>query len=484
MEDMTPSVVETHVSTLFFVGDRVYKLKKPVRTGFLDFTSIEARRLACEHEVDVNRPYAPDVYLDVLTVSSPDGTRCDHLVAMRRLPAALALSALVDNGQRVDDGLRDLAHLIATVHGRAPTSPTIALAATSGALTDWWWANVRECRQYLREPADRAALARIFLLAERYLAGREPLLEQRIADARVIEGHGDLRAADVFLLPDGPRVLDAIEFDDSLRHVDALADVAFLAMDLERLRRPDLAELFLDYYREFSGDIWPASLARHYIAHRALIRAKVELIRASQGDARSRVEATRLLHLSLGQLEHARVRLVLVGGLPGAGKSTLSTFLGDVLGATILRSDEVRKNLVGVALDDHSHGGAYHSGIYDDCTTDATYTELCRQAAVLLSHGESVILDASWSDANRRAAARDIARSTHSDLVEISCVVPREVAVARITARVAAGRDPSDATVEVAALIAEEADPWPSAAVVRCDGTPAASVAMALNAMG
>jgi hypothetical protein len=156
-------------------------------------------------------------------------------------------------------------------------------------------------------------------LAARYLAGRRLLFDRRITECRALDGHGDLLADDIFLLDDGPRVLDCVEFDDRLRWGDALADVAFLAMDMERLARQDLAERFLAAYREHAGDTWPASLAHHHIAYRAQVRAKVGAIRAAQGDDPAVAEARRLLALSRRHLEAGAVRLVLVGGYPALG---------------------------------------------------------------------------------------------------------------------------------------------------------------------
>src|SRR5207248_5092618 len=168
---------------------------------------------------------------------------------------------------------------------------------------------------------------------------------QRIALGAVRDGHGDLQAEDIFCLDDGPRILDCIEFDDRLRHVDVLADVAFLAMDLERLGAPEAAATFLARYREFARESYPPSLAHHYIAARAHVRCKVACLRHRQGDDGGADAARGLLDLTARHLEAARVRLVLVGGLPGTGKSTVAAALADATGWVVLRSDEVRKDV-------------------------------------------------------------------------------------------------------------------------------------------
>jgi uncharacterized protein len=474
------SVAETHSAVVFFVGDRAYKLKKPVDLGFLDFRSRESREAVCHREVDLNRRLSPDVYLGVADIHGPDGEVCDHLVVMRRMPPDRRLSTMVERGERVEGHLWDLAHLVASFHSRAERSPAADAAAAPEALAGRWRDNTAVLEAAI-PMVDASTVAHVHVLAMRYLDGRHPLFDRRLAEGRACDGHGDLLADDVFCLTDGPRVLDCIEFDDGLRYGDTLADVAFLAMDLERLGRADLGELFLRAYRLHADDVWPASLEHHHIAYRAHVRAKVSAIRAGQGHQPSVADASRLLAVAAEHLEAARVRLVVVGGLPGTGKSTLAGAIGDALGATVLRSDEVRKELAGMPVDQPAPD-EFGQGIYDAETTAATYRELLSWAEVALGMGESVVLDASWSDAGRRAQARDLAARNHADLVELLCEVAPEVAAERIRARAEAGGGPSDATPAIAATMAAIADPWPEAVTIATDGPPSVVLAKALEA--
>lgn len=476
------AVAETHSAVVCFVGDRAYKVKKPVDLGFLDFRQRDARRRVCHREVQLNRRLAPDVYLGVADVTGPDGELCDHMVVMRRMPAERRLSTLVRDGVDVDRDLWHLAHLLAAFHARAERGPAADEAAGADATAARWARNTREMLS-LGGVLDPDEVRAVDHLAQRYLTGRSPLFERRVAEGRACDGHGDLLAADVFCLPDGPRVLDCLEFDTALRLGDGLADVAFLAMDLERLGRADLAERFLRAYREHADDAWPASLAHHHVAYRAQVRAKVAAIRATQGDAPSAAEAVHLLGLARRHLEAGAVRLVVVGGLPGTGKSTVADGVGDALGATVLRTDEVRKELADQAID-RPAAAAFGEGLYTAEHTAGTYGEVLRRAGVALGMGESVVLDASFTDDAWRDAARGLAAEAHADLTELRCRVDAEVAADRIRRRLAAGGGASDATPAIAAAMAATEMAWPSAHVVDTSGSVAAGVKAALAAIG
>ena len=479
----TDRLVETHVSWLFLLGDRAYKLKKPVVLDFLDFSTRAARETACHREVELNRRLAPDVYLGVADVHDPDGTTCDHLVVMRRMPDDRRLSTLVRRGADVRDGLRSLAHLLAAFHASTTTSPEIAATATVAAVRARWESSFATMAPFTGSTLDRATADRAELLASRYLDGRGPLFEERIESGKIRDGHGDLLADDIYLLDDGPRVLDCIEFDDDLRYGDVIADVAFLAMDLERLGAAPLGAAFLAWYDEFAGERAPRTLSEHYLAYRAHVRSKVACMRVAQGDDAAAGDADGLLRLAARHLERTRVALALVGGLPGTGKSTLATMLADRLGWTVLRSDEVRKDLAGVGHTER-HDADYEQGIYTTAATVRTYDELLRRARSLLEHGESVVLDASWGDARLRAEAASIASVTVAELHELRCVAPVGIAEQRLAARVASGQDASDATAAVAARMRAAADPWDSAIAIDTAGTSVAAASASLAAMG
>jgi aminoglycoside phosphotransferase family enzyme/predicted kinase len=464
------------------IGDRAYKLLKPVDLGFLDHRERAARERACRLEVEANRRFAPDVYLGVLDVVDEAGEPRDHLVAMRRLPAARRLSSLLsapDAAERV----REVGRAIAAVHADAPRSARIGRAGLPDEVRANWRAGIDALGRVAPDLLPEEEVARAGELARGYLDGREPLLRQRIEEGWVRDGHGDLLADDVYCLADGPRLLDCLAFDERLRHGDVLADVAFLAMDLEARDRPELAELLVREWAEALGEAHPASLAHHYIAYRAHVRAKVACLRAEQGDRGASSVARRLHALAVGHLERARVRLVLVGGLPGTGKSTVAAALADRTGWRVLRSDEERLRLLGPP---RRAGAApiYGAGRYADEHRDRVYAALLADAVQEMVHGQSVVLDASWGSDVHREAARLAARAARADVVELRCDAPPAVTERRILARRATGVDPSEATPEIVGRMAAEADPWPEARRLPTDGALDDTVEAALPLVG
>jgi aminoglycoside phosphotransferase family enzyme/predicted kinase len=462
------AVQETHAAVVFLIGDRAYKLKKPVDLGFLDFSTLEGREAVCRQEVVLNRRLAPDVYLGVSAVLDPDGVPCEHLVVMRRMPSTRRLATLVRDGSPVDDQVRRLARMLAAFHARADRSEQIAAEGSRDAIWRRWTDSFAQVRPFRPTVLDDGAAAEIERRTVDFLSGRQPLFDERIAAGRVVDGHGDLLADDIFCLDDGPRVLDCIEFDDRLRWLDGLDDAAFLAMDLEHLGAAQLGTRFLDWYAEYAADPAPASLRHHYIAYRAFVRAKVACLRQAQGDPAAAAQVASHTELAIRHLRAGSVTLVLVGGLPGTGKSTLAGRLADRLGAVLLSTDRLRKELSGLTPESPARAG-YSEGIYAPAWTERTYAELVARAGALLQRGESVVLDGSWNRATHRDRAAAVAADTHSRLVALRCTAAPEVAAERLRRRTAGL---SDADERISAAMAVHTEPWPDATTIRTDQTP------------
>ncbi|GHH82835.1 hypothetical protein GCM10018793_43420 [Streptomyces sulfonofaciens] len=473
-------VAETHTAVVFFTADRAYKVKKPLDLAFVDYTTRAARRTACERELELNRRFAPDAYLGLAELHGPGDEGPEPVVVMRRMPPERRLSHLVTVGTPVDDAVRQVARLLAACHAGARHDAEVAAEGTRDALLGRWEAGFTELERLDERTGLHAPVrTEVQHAVHRYLAGRKPLFDSRIEDGRIVDGHGDLLAQDIFCLDDGPRVLDCLEFDDRLRYVDGLDDAAFLAMDLEQLGARETAGAFLAGYREYSGDPAPPSLWHHYVAYRAFVRAKVSLIQAAQGAHGAAGAAGKLAGLALRHLRESAVRLVLVGGLPGSGKTTVSGALADRLGATLLSTDRLRKELAGIPPD-RSARAAYGTGLYTAEARHRTYEELLAHAETLLARGESVVLDASWTSAAERAAAAGAAERTTSDLVALCCRAPRGVARTRLAHRPAG---PSDADQATADAMAERMDPWPGAVVLDTTGPVRSAVDQAVHAV-
>jgi aminoglycoside phosphotransferase family enzyme/predicted kinase len=488
-------VAETHISWVFFTSERAFKILKPLRTDFLDYSSMERRARACHLEVALNSRLSPDVYLGVSPVLER-GEVVDHMIVMRRLPADRRLSALAGTPELLDR-VRDVARVVARFHASLPADPQAARVGRAEWLTRLWTVDnldqMTGTDQHGRPVHDPGLLAEIRARALGYLEGRDRLFEDRIAGGHLVDGHGDLLADDIFCLPDGPRILDCLAFDDDLRRGDVLADLAFLAMDLETLPGgTSAAEELVTSYDELTAEHHPRSLLHLYIAQRALVRAKVRGLRSLQGEdeqcREAAAEARRRLQQCVEHLRAATVRLVLVGGAPGTGKTTVAAAVADALGAAVLSSDELRKDLEGVARTDH-RGAALDRGLYAPEVTDRTYRELIDRAQRLLQLGEPVVLDASWTSQEHRGWARQVATATRSQLHELRCELDPDAAAARVAGphRGAPGAwadGGADATPEVARALAARAEPWAEAAVLDTSGGLDATLAAAIDLLG
>jgi hypothetical protein len=390
---------------------------------------------------------------------------------------------MIRAGEPFDEELRHLARMLAAFHATARRGPEISAEGTRDALAGRWNASFDQLHPFHGGVLDTGVATRIERLTHDFLAGREPLFDDRIATGHIVDGHADLLTDDIFCLEDGPRVLDCLEFDDRLRYIDVLDDAAFLAMDVEHLGAVASARTFLDQYAEFSGDAAPAALRHHYIAYRAFVRAKVACLRHQQGEPSAAADVTHYADLTAQHLSAGAVRLILVGGMPGTGKTTLAGRLADRLGAVHLSSDRIRKELAGI---DPGRSAAidYRHGIYTAEWTDRTYRELLHRAGRLLERGETVVLDASWSRESPRRAAHRLAADAHVPLVELRCAAAAATVAARLRGRAAAGSSVSDADQVIADALAADADSWPEAHTIATDDVPEHVVRDALAVTG
>jgi uncharacterized protein len=459
--EITPYVElhETHTGVVVLAGDKAYKAKKPIATEFLDFSTVDHRERACHQEVLLNSRLAPESYLGVGHWTDPAGGPAEPVIVMRRYPDSRRLATLVKRGVAVKGELADIAKALATFHNRSHHTRAVDAQGKADAISARWKENLAELRRFPANASSSEVIGKIDSLAGRFIRGRKALFGQRIIDERIVDGHGDLLADDIFCMPEGPLLLDCLDFDADLRYVDRIDDAAFLAMDLEFLGREDLANYFLDTYSHFAKDDSPTSLKHLYIAYRALVRAKVDCIRLAQGHPKASDEATRHLSLALEHLAAGAVQLALIGGAPGTGKTTLAHSLGDRVGAEVISTDDVRREL-------QQHGtidgetGLLDEGLYRPEQVAAVYDEVIRRARLSLTGGRPVILDGTWRNPRQRLLARALANQTASTLLEIVCWTSVEAAVERVGHRVAGA---SDATPHIARALAVRDDAWDTA---------------------
>lgn len=454
------AVHETHTGLVVLVGDLAYKGKKPIETDFLDFRTPERREQVCQRELELNRRLAPASYLGVAHLSMPWARTQEPVLVMRRYPDSARLASMVRGGQPVTDALLAVAEVVARFHAGAVRSRSIASQGEAGAVKARWDANIAEMRRFHDPGVDGQRLDTIQHLADQFLAGRAALFNRRIADRRIVDGHGDLLADDIFCLPDGPQILDCLEFDDQLRYVDAIDDAAFLAMDLEFMGRRDLAELFLEHYSRLAADPAPQSLKDFYIAYRALVRAKVDCVRFAQGNPGAAADTSHHMDIALEHLRACSVRLVMVGGGPGTGKTTLANGLARQVGAEVISTDEVRKAMQGAGAIGGATG-ALDAGLYSHDNVAAVYEEVLRRAQLQLADGRSVILDGTWRDPRRREQVRELAAQTHSVGLELRCEASVPTAQRRVAGRPTDSM--SDATPEIARALADGGEQWAEA---------------------
>lgn len=448
-------LIETHISWVLLTGEFVYKIKKPVDFGFLDFSTLARRRHCCEEELRLNRRFAPSLYVDVVTVTRTGSTIridargdvIDYAVRMHQFPSAMQLDRRLADGALAPEAMADFAEALAHVHTALPRCDSVREFGTAVAV----WAPVAEnfaqiAASVLRnELAD--AVGEVVQWSERQHAALTGLMQRRRDEGFVRECHGDLHLANLVDLVDGVHAFDCIEFSEALRWIDVLSDVAFLVMDCLVRARTDLAYSFLNRYLEVTGDYAGCALLGYYQVYRSMVRAKVAALQAGQA---ALVAAERYAaHVNFAR---ARVRrrgaIILMCGLSGSGKSWLAQRLVPALGALRIRSDLERKRLAGLAADALSDSDI-DSGLYAKSRSDAVYAHIAAAAEAVAAGGEWAIVDATLLSLTRRAEMRQRARVAGVACVTIHCRAPVAVLEARIEARQALGADPSEATVRV-----------------------------------
>ncbi len=442
--------VQTQMSLLFFAGDFVYKVKKPVNLGYVDYSTLDARLRFCEQEVTLNRRLCADAYLGVVPIVvrgdsflvEGDGEPVEYAVKMRRLPQERTLDRLVSEGLATGDMMRVIAARVAAFHDGAASSEEISAYGAIESIRRNTDENFEQTLPVIDRTIRRADHDRLRAFTDDSLRKHAELFRDRVANHRIRDCHGDLHAAHV-CVTDGICIFDCIEFNDRFRYGDVASEVAFLAMDLDRMARSDLSREFVAAYTRASADDGIATLLPFYCCYRAFVRGKVNGFRLA--DALVPEEEKRAaLWLARGYFELARRYatgrglLVVMTGVTGSGKSTVASALGPLLSGRIISSDVVRKELAGLPVAAHRYV-PYGSGIYSPERTRKTYEEMLCRAEPVLAAGGCAILDAAFLRADERRRAQDVALRHGSRAVVVECAAPHDVVLRRLGERQAKG---------------------------------------------
>ena len=441
--------VDTHISHLFLAGDRVYKLKRSVRTNFLDFTTPDLREAACRREIDVNHDTSQQIYLGVLPIVRRDGGLAlggagepvDWVVEMRRFDRETELDRLAERGALTTDLAEALADAVAEMHCAAPRTPEFGGAERVGATIEQITAAIRDA------PGKGPAPERLELwhqLARVRLRSVASQLDARQRHGRVRRCHGDLHLGNICLIDGRPTPFDALEFNEEMASTDVLYDIAFTVMDLSERGLPAQASAFLNRYLAATRDYSGASLLALFVSMRAAVRALVAASRKTPNPHEP--SAAERLDFAIASLEAGpEPQLIAIGGLSGSGKSTIARRIapeiGSGAGAIVIRSDVARKHVFGVAPEDRLPDSAYLPAV-----SARLYCQMLRDAGRALRGGASVVLDATYLAPNDRDRVAALARRLGLRFTGLWLDCTQEVLRARVTAR---HGDASDADLAV-----------------------------------
>ncbi len=473
------SLVRTHISLLFFAGERVYKVKKPVDLGFLDYTSVERRKHFCEEEVRLNRRMASRTYVGVVPIVERDGGHLfvggegetvDWAVEMVRLPAHRMLDAMLERGEIDNAMLGDVVELLVRFHAEAATGEGVDEHGSADAMRG----NAEENFEQMRDSDALTATQRAFLRerALAFLDENAELLARRLREGRVREGHGDLHAGNLCFTRDGVVAYDCIEFNRRFRCCDVANELAFLAMDLDLRGYPGFAGGLVRRYASAAHDPEILALIDFYKGYRAIVRGKVATFTAADpalDDAqRARLRADAMRHVQLAASYELRPALVLLCGLPACGKTWLAPTFARVLRAAPLSSD-VRRKVLAARSPTASARADFGEGLYSADRKIRTYRSLLAGALRSLRAGHSVVVDATFSQRAVRAPFVAAAARLGLACVVVHVTASEAVTLERLAARERDARSPSDAGADVWRRVSatfEPPDELPAGALV------------------
>ena len=450
-------ILETHISWIILTGIYAYKIKKPLELGFLDFSTLELRKHFCEEELRLNQRFAPEIYVDVVTIGgSPEQPEIglkpalEWAVRMHEFAANARLDRQVMQNHVSVIDMQDLGESIARTHDRAPVASRDGPFGTVDSVCKPALDNFQSLKQDCPDQDLQNQLA----VLERWNAVEidrlESDLQERLENGRIRECHGDLHLANLVRIDARIVAFDCLEFNTALRWIDVISEVSFLVMDTLVHGKSDLAYAFLNRYLEVSGDYAGIALLRFYLVYRCLVRAKVNAVLHSQlPESSDLAPITRYVELATSLAQPSEEpTLIITHGLSGSGKTWLTDQLTVQLPAIRMRSDLERKRLHGLS-DLESSGSELASGIYSSAAGEQTYKHLASMSRACLSGGFNTIIDAAFLHREQRSMFLAVAEDLHVPIVILDCHASHAALRHRITERAAGGSDASEADLGV-----------------------------------
>jgi aminoglycoside phosphotransferase family enzyme/predicted kinase len=454
---------QTHVSFLFITDNFVYKIKKPVDLGFLNFTTLDRRRFYCEEEVRLNRRLCPDVYLGVVQLREspggvsfhPHGRIVDYAVKMRRLPEERMLDHLLRENKVDETSIREIADTIASFHSVAEKNEEIDSYGSLTTITGNWEENFRQVADFVGTTIKAKDLELISEWVRGFLDENKDLFYDRISGGFIRDCDGDIHAENI-CLADKVYIFDCIEFNQRFRYIDTAADIAFLAMDFDYHNKNKFADVFVDTYISASGDTGLINVLDFYKIYRAFVRGKVESFRMNdrlmsfQEKASAKERAKRHFRLAAGYIMRRKLPpgLIIFSGLMGTGKSTLASELAFELRLEIARSDVIRKQIAHIPETEHCLY-RFGEGIYSEEFTRNTYEIMLKASENALRSGLGMVVDASCSRKHDRELFRTLAQKLAVPFHIIQTTCADELANSRLDYRMESRLDASDGRREL-----------------------------------
>ncbi len=459
-------VLDTHISWVVLTGPYAYKIKKPIRLDFLDYSTLDKRKYYCELELELNRRWAPDLYLDVVPITGSfeapkvggAGTPIEYALKMNEFPQDAQLDEQLAAGRLDEADMTDLAETVARIHAEIPVYEAVTAEAFYAAIREAMLDNFA----YLDEGTDADEIQRLLSWTRQGLEDYRELVTARYESGFVRDCHGDLYLKNLVRLPSGIVPYDGVEFSVELRSIDVISDVSFLVMDLVARDETRLAYAFINRYLECSGDYEGVTLLGLYVVYHALIRAKIAAIRALEREheenrQQDHEEMNHYCAVARQWIDASAPRLVIMHGYSGSGKTWLSRQLMLRLPAIRLRSDIERKRLHGMGEGEGS-GSAVGQGLYAAGERAGVYERLADLALGMLGAGHTVIADASFLDRAERDRFRGVAERAGAAFTIVSTRAARAELQRRLEQRKGDADEPSEADADVLRYQLEQAD--------------------------